>query len=179
LSNLVPIKNAEKILLVSLKLLGLGYDFQIKIGGDGTLSEIENLKKLAMASKNSSKIEIFGMQTLAQVSDKMRNADCFILFSDHENQPCVISESFASGISVISTNVGGVSEFFPENFGILIDKPDIHLLENAMVEILNNRKYFANADKLANYAKNNFSKEAIGKNFTEIYTEIIKRNKTL
>lgn len=172
-SNLVPLKNAEKILLVSLNLLENGHHFNIKIGGDGNFAAIENLKKIVNNSNFRSKIEIFGMQTLPEVADKMRNADCFILFSDTENQPCVISEAFASGIHVISTNVGGISEYFPENFGILIDKPDIKLLENAMLDILKKNKILAKPKEMVNYANNNFSKENIGLRFTEIYNQIL------
>lgn len=174
ISNLIPLKNASKILIVALKLLKEGYDFKLKLGGDGTLSEIENLKKLAKSSEFSDSIEIFGVQSLPEVANKMRSADCFILFSDDENQPCVISEAFASGIPVITTNVGGISEFFPERFGILIEKPKIILLENAMVEMLTKRKSFANPEEISTYAKNYFSKEVIGKNFTEIYSNILR-----
>ena len=173
-SNLIPLKNAEKILLVSIKLLENGYKFKIKIGGDGTDLQIENLRTIANNSKFSNEIEIFGMQTLPQVADKMKNADCFILFSDNENQPCVIAESFASGIPVISTKVGGISEYFPENFGILIDKPKPKLLENAMIQILSTKKTSEEREEIVNFAKNNFSKEIIGSRFTEIYNQILK-----
>ncbi|MGS0747694.1 glycosyltransferase [Halpernia sp. GG3] len=174
LSNLIPLKNAEKILLVSLKLLESGYKFKLKIGGDGSFEAIENLKKIANNSKLRSEIEIFGMQTLPEVARKMRDADCFILFSDNENQPCVIAEAFASGISVISTNVGGVSEFFPKEFGILIDKPKCKLLEDAMIEILEKNKSVDQQQEMVNYARNIFSKEKIGFQFTEIYNQILK-----
>ena len=174
LSNLIPLKNAEKILLVSLKLLESGYKFKVKIGGDGSLEVIENLKKIANNSQLRSEIEIFGMQTLPEVANKMRAADCFILFSDNENQPCVIAEAFASGIFVISTNVGGISEFFPKEFGILIDKPKCKLLEDAMIEILEKNKSVGQQEEMVNYARNIFSKEKIGFQFTEIYNQILK-----
>ncbi|MBC7555554.1 MAG: glycosyltransferase, partial [Chryseobacterium sp.] len=173
LSNLIPLKNAEKILLVSLKLLTSGYIFKIKIGGDGSSAAIENLKNIVNTSKFSNEIEIFGIQTLPEVACKMRNADCFILFSDNENQPCVIAEAFASGISVISTNVGGISEYFPENFGILINTSDSHLLEISMLEILNKNKILAKPEEMVNYARNNFSKQTIGVRFTEVYNQIL------
>jgi glycosyltransferase involved in cell wall biosynthesis len=174
ISNLIPLKNASKILVIALKLLENGFDFKLKIGGDGLLTEIDNLKKLVFSSQFSDKIEVFGIQTLPQVADKMRSADCFILYSADENQPCVIAEAFASGIPIISTNVGGISEYFPANFGILIEKPDIILLENAMVAILNKQKNFANSNEISIYANKYFSKEEIGKNFTEIYSKILR-----
>lgn len=173
ISNLSKRKNPIKILLVAITLLEMGYKFNIEVGGDGTEDEIESLRNIAKDSKFSNNIEIFGILTLAEVSAKMSAADCFILFSEDENQPCVISEAFASGIPVISTNVGGIAEFFPPNFGILLDKSDHELLEEAMVKILKNRKSFADCNEISTYAKTVFSKEAIGKSFTEIYSQIL------
>ena len=174
ISDLSERKNTEKILKISLKLLDAGFQFKIKIGGDGVLKKIASLQTIANNSKYFNNIEIFGIQTLPQVADKMRNTDCFILFSDDENQPCVIAEAFASGIPVISANVGGISEFFPEGFGILIDKPDVDSLKKAMIDILNNKTSFASAEEISTYAKNTFSKEVIGKKFTEVYDEVLR-----
>ncbi|SHL18379.1 glycosyltransferase [Chryseobacterium polytrichastri] len=170
ISSLIPRKNVGKILKVAIKLLKKGYNFTLQIGGDGDFSEIKNIVKKEDLQNN---IDVFGMQTLKQVSQRMHDADCFILFSDDENQPCVIAESFASGIHVISTNVGGISEFFPENSGILLDNADENLLENAMIKILSDHHSFCNKDTLVQYAQKTFSQETIGKQFSEIYHKVI------
>lgn len=170
ISNLISRKNADKILNTTLRLLNNGFDIKLKIGGDGDFSE---LKKVAENSKFSTKIDVFGDQTITQVAEKMQNSDCFILFSDDENQPCVIAEAFASGIKVISTNVGGISEFFPENFGILLDSSDEKKLEDAMIKILNQPKNQFKKE-MQEYAKFTFSKETIARQFTQIYDEVLK-----
>lgn len=114
------------------------------------------------------------MQSIQEVAERMKRSDCFILFSNDENQPCVIAESFASGLLVISTNVGGVSEFLPENFGILLDFPNENLLEEAMVNILNGEvQHHRNA--LQSYAERTFSVEKIGEQYSEIYADILKK----
>ncbi|SEF75393.1 Glycosyltransferase involved in cell wall bisynthesis [Halpernia humi] len=170
ISNLIPRKNADKILNSTLNILKLGYKVKLKIGGDGDYSKLlETVEK----SEFKDKIEVFGTQTLPQVADKMKNADCFILFSEDENQPCVIAEAFASGIKVISTNVGGISEFFPEDFGILLQNSDESGLEAAMIEILKQPKNeFQN--KMQEYAKFTFSIETIAREFSEIYEQVLK-----
>lgn len=172
ISNLMPGKNALKILNVAVKLLKQGYDFNFQIGGDGDISE---LKAVVEEENLENKINVFGIQTLPQVAERMHHSDCFILFSDYENQPCVIAEAFASGIKVIATNVGGISEFFPENFGILLEEPNEDLLGKAMVNMLEEN---TNYDRkiLANYAENTFSKEVIGNKFSKIYEEAISKN---
>ena len=169
-SNLIARKNPEKILKTALRLLQKGYDLSLKIGGDGDISE---LLKLRNESVFQDKIEIFGIQTLAEIAIKMKNSDCFILFSDDENQPCVIAESFASGINVISTNVGGIAEFFPKNAGILLNNADEESLEKAMVEIMS-PDFERNSGDLVRYAEKTFSVNAIGNQYAAIYTEILK-----
>ncbi len=169
-SNLIPRKNADKILKTALKLMEKGYDFLLKIGGDGDFSKLE---KLIENSEFKNNFEIFGEQPIEKIAEKMKTSDCFILFSDDENQPCVIAEAFASGIFVISTNVGGISEFFPENAGALLDKVDENLLENAMIQLLNEKQEKDNSF-LVNYANQTFSVDAIAKQFSEVYKEILK-----
>lgn len=103
----------------------------------------------------------------------MGSSNCFILFSEDENQPCVIAESFASEIKVISTNVGGIGEFFPDNAGILLKKVDEAELYSAMVRML---KHDRNDDLsfLSQYAKDTFSQEMIAMKFSAIYAQVLK-----
>lgn len=169
-SNLIARKNPEKIVKTALKLFGKGYDFNLKIGGDGDISELEALRGNSIYKE---RIEIFGTQTLDEIAKKMKTSDCFILLSNDENQPCVIAESFASGINVISTNVGGIAEFFPLKAGILLEKPDEKLLEEAMIKIMSDH-FVKDSSTLVKYAQNTFSVDAIGKQFSEVYNEILK-----
>lgn len=169
-SNLIARKNPEKILKTTLKLLEKGYDLFLKIGGDGDISELEKIRD---ASNFKDRIEIFGTQTLEEIAEKMKASDCFILLSNDENQPCVIAESFASGINVISTNVGGIAEFFPKNAGVLLEKIDEDLLEKAMIQLMST-DFEKNPQNLVKYANETFSVEAIGKQFSEVYNEVLK-----
>ncbi len=170
ISNLIPRKNSEKILNAAIKLLKEGHDFRLQIGGDGDASELKNI---VGKEDLESKIEIFGIQTSPQVAERMQKSDCFILFSDDENQPCVIAEAFASGIKVISTDVGGISEFFPDDFGILLESPQEDLLIKAMKAMLGDDRNY-NRFALKHYADQTFSQETIAEKFSEIYNEILK-----
>lgn len=169
ISNLIPRKNADKILNVAIKLLKEDYKLKLKIGGDG---DTHNLRNIVKKEGFEDQIEVFDTLTLPEVSQKLKDSDCFILFSEDENQPCVIAESFASGIKVISTNVGGISEFFPDNFGILVERSDESLLENAMKALLN-EKVITNKKEISDYAETTFSKNAIAQQFTDVYEEIL------
>lgn len=103
-----------------------------------------------------------------QIINFMQNADVFVLFSNYENLPCVILESFSCGTPVISTNVGGISEFFPEHFGFLIEPNNEKQLVEKLINMYQNP--INKQDELNNYAQKHFSKETIAKGFTKLYT---------
>lgn len=170
-SNLIPRKNPEKILDAAISLLKEGYRFKIQIGGDGDEAIVRSLKKLVDQNWVADHIEIFGMQEIDKIAERMQYSDCFILFSDDENQPCVIAESFASGLRVISTDVGGIKEFFPNEGGILLNKADVKLLKNSMIKML--QTDFSHQEKLVHFAKENFSSKCIAMKFDEIYRKIL------
>ncbi len=104
-----------------------------------------------------------------ELAEYMRHADVFVLFSNKENLPCVILESFASGTPVISTRVGGIEEYFPSDYGILIPKGDIEALNIALEEVYKNKGRLATAESMFAYARNHFSPMAIARSFDKLY----------
>jgi glycosyltransferase involved in cell wall biosynthesis len=83
--------------------------------------------------------------------------------------PCVILEAFSCGIPVISTNVGGIEEYFPDNFGKLIDIKDEEKLKEEILNFYNKKYNIATKEEMHNYVKSLFSEEAIAKAFTNLY----------
>lgn len=172
ISNLEPRKNPLKILQGANELLRDGYDFHLEIGGNATFENNKRVMEYISNSGFNDKIKFFGMLSSEEVAQKMNNADCFILYSEDENQPCVISEAFATGLPVISSDVGGISEFFPDYCGFLIKGQDVDLLKEAMIKMLSKHSTFK-SEEISLYAKNTFSKEKIAHQFSEIYDEIL------
>ena len=162
-------KNISGILEAIKTVKEKGYKFRFRIGGNGDVSMIENFK-----TKNylDGYIKVLNALSHKEVSNEMKNADCFILFSNYENQPCVIVESFSCGTPVISTDVGGISEYFPKNFGILIEKENILELVNAMIKVIEG-KNFASKETMNNYVEKNFSVKEIATQFNTIYKNVI------
>ncbi len=163
--NITGQLNAVKI------LADKGYKFEFHIGGNGDLKPI-----LEFIEKNQLQhyIKTFGTLTHQEVSEKMKQADAFILFSFKENQPCVIIESFAVGTPVIASDVGGISEFFPSNFGEIIPSNDVDELVNKMEDFIQQKKY-ASAREMHVYVENNFSVRRIAERFDQVYQSIISK----
>jgi glycosyltransferase involved in cell wall biosynthesis len=103
----------------------------------------------------------------------LKKASVFVLFSNFENLPCVILEAFSCGLPVISTDVGGINEFFPNNFGKLIDKNDENQLYHELLNIYNKKYQFASKNEMHYYVESNFSKEKICQSFSELYIKSI------
>ena len=141
----------------------------MQIGGDG---DVETLNKLIKECKAENFIKTFPMITLREVSDKMRESNGFILFSDYENFPCVLLESLSTGTPVIATKVGGIPEIVNEKNGILISKNENELYE-AMKNVLQKKILFDNPENLHRYIENNFSMKIIAQKFDEIYRKVL------
>jgi glycosyltransferase involved in cell wall biosynthesis len=171
ISSLIPRKKADRIIATAKKLYDDGYRFILEIGGDGDFKTLENeIYKLEAQHY----IKTFGEISYQKVAEKMQQSDCFILFSENETQGCVILESFACGVPVIATKVGGVPEFIKENFGILIEKNNEAELYDAMKDIIEKKIQFERPVALREFVVANYSKESIAEQFSAIYKEILK-----
>jgi glycosyltransferase involved in cell wall biosynthesis len=96
-------------------------DLQNKIGrlsfyliGENSHKYIDYARDIGIDPEN---IEFLDQITHQQLVSYYQKSDVFILFSESENLPCVILESFSCGTPVISNNVGGIAEYFPNDFG--------------------------------------------------------------
>lgn len=138
----------------------------------GTDENYKNLlKKLNF---ETAKIEFIDHIPQQEMAIHLQEASVFVLFSNYENLPCVILESFSCGIPVISTKVGGISEFFPEDFGKLISQKSKKELLASL--LFYSKKTTENKEKMHTYAVTNFSKETIQKMFSNWYYQSLKMN---
>lgn len=118
-SNFEPRKNTNLIIeafkevhnqipQVRLTLVGISQEKK-----DQLFEEYPNLKEL--------NIDIFEAVPAEELIEFYQQASAFILASDSENAPCVISEALAMGVPVIASNVGGIPEMLNAENGILME----------------------------------------------------------
>jgi glycosyltransferase involved in cell wall biosynthesis len=163
-------KNISGILRTIKNLHLKRQDFILNIVGDGDLtSHIEYMKKLELTNNI---VNFHGKMEVKEIAETMRNSDIFVLFSNYENLPCVIVEALASGLPVVSSTAGGISEHISPENGILLEPKDEKALFDALDYMLDNFNNY-NKEMLHNYAIDNFSYENVGKKLTEIYSQII------
>lgn len=162
-------KNVEGILNVISKLEKEIDCFEIKLIGVNSHKYLSYAKKLNL---NLNNIHFIDHIPHKEIAKKIQNSNLFVLFSNYENLPCVILESFSCGVPVISTNVGGIREYFPKDFGYLIDPKDENALLNKILNVYNN--FNLDKERMHSYAVKNFSETYIANQFTELYNSALK-----
>lgn len=115
--NLFPVKRVDRFPYIFKIIKDYNPDVKFVIIGDGYLREnIEN------SCKNLNlDVEFVGMVKPDDVGKYMREFDVLILPSRNEGWPCVILEAFASGITVVGSNNGGIPEAI-SNYGTIVNE---------------------------------------------------------
>lgn len=164
-------KNISGTIRSIKKLSELRNDFEHHFvgGGDG----MEAMQSLAEKNNILNKFVFFeGIKTPDDVAAIMRKADLFILFSNYDNMPCVMTEALASGLPVIGSAIHGMKEHIKSGLGILVQPGNENDLVNAIQTAVKNLNSF-NKNELRQYAVDNFSYMAVSEKFDKIYQQVI------
>ena len=117
-------------------------------------------------------VAFFGPRKSDDVAFQMQEADAFVLFSEMENAPCVISEALCCGLPVISSSVAGIPEMVTIENGLLVDSMDEAALTLAMEKAyLENKQW--NRAEIANRATEKYSQNAVAKVLDSSYRNLI------
>ncbi len=74
----------------------------------GAGPEVEKLQRVAASLDLEDAVRFAGRMDNAAIADLYRSADAMLNPSLVDNMPISVLEAFASGVPVVSTNVGGV-----------------------------------------------------------------------
>lgn len=161
-------KNIMGILHAIQQLALQRSDFELNIVHDFENKEAEEYVK---ANNLSDIVHFLGRKTSAEISDLLHHAVCFLLFSNYENQPCVLLESFSTGTPVVTTPVGGILEITNDDNALIVPPKD----EMQLIEKLNFILDHADQYQPAVIRKNALeicSPEVIGRKWLEIYRSL-------
>ena len=163
-------KNVSGILRVIKRLEMEKVKFRFIMVGEGSAQYEPLIRELGMHKES---IVLKEQIPHNEIPAYLQAADLFVLFSNYENLPCVILEAFSCGVPVITTDTGGIAEFFPDDFGKLIPVKDEEALFYAILDQMKGPT--PDPIKLHNYAIANFDKMVIAERFTSIYENLISR----
>jgi glycosyltransferase involved in cell wall biosynthesis len=164
-------KNISGLLHVILSLSKKRNDFIFKLVGDGM--DFEFLKQYALdLGLDSKMIDFTGLLEGKELVNHMATSNVMVVFSNYENFPVVINESFALGIPVIATRVGGIPEFVNDGNGRLIEAGDQVELENLLNSYLDGKLQF-DRGMIKKKARQQFSPNEIGKELYDLYLKVL------
>ncbi len=145
-------------------------NFHLTIIGDGP--DLEQVKNYVVEKEVASFVTFTGILRDRDLVMEIQRNHCLMMFSNFENMPVVINESFACGLPVIATDVGGISEHITSERGILVKPGDKQGLKDAMLTMMENYDKY-NFPAIRQYAVENFSYQRVGEQLNQIYLEVL------
>ena len=140
--RLIPKKGFGDLIRTCALLNERGKSFRCEIIGEGPLnSELrQQIDKLHLQNN----VVLAGAKPQTQLRERLAAANVFVLPSvidpdgGMDNLPTVIMEAMATGLPVVSTNIGGIPEMVIENeTGFLVQSSDAAGMADAIEKVIN------------------------------------------
>jgi glycosyltransferase involved in cell wall biosynthesis len=165
-SNMVPLKNVEGILLAFQSFLQqTGAQAQLVMVGNKDDQYVQLARTISLLSDT---VFFKGEISYSEVAGYMQQAHVSVLNSDMENSPCVIGEALCCGLPVIATNVGGIPELVSAENGILVPARNTAALAAAFYQVWKEYDRF-NRRAIASTAQKIFGMEVVGAQLHQLY----------
>ena len=159
-------------LLESLKIIeGKGIDFQCTLIGDGM--DFDLMKAKAKELQLINKVSFTGLLEGQKLADELASGDFLVLSSNYENMPVVILEALASGLPVVSTNVGGIKEMIDETKGILVEPRNKEALAEAIIKMIETHNEY-DPNYLRKSVIEKYGYESVGRMLSGMYHKELK-----
>ena len=156
-------------LLESLKIVEQkGIDFQCTLIGEGM--DFDLMKAKAEELQLINKVSFTGLLEGQKLADELASGDFLVLSSNYENMPVVILEALASGLPVVSTNVGGIKEMIDETKGILVEPRNKEALAEAIIKMIETHNDY-DPNYLRNSVIEKYGYESVGRFLDSIYNK--------
>ncbi|MDX9703055.1 MAG: glycosyltransferase [Candidatus Auribacterota bacterium] len=171
MGRLIPLKGCHKLLRAVQDVILSDKNCYLVIIGDGT--ERDALEKLAKDLRIDNNVIFTGARD--DIPRLLKLFDIFVLPSEVEAFPRVVEEALASGIPVIATNVGGVSEILRDGVDGFLIKTDIeNQLKEKISYLKNNESIRATMAKSAIERSKEFDINKNARQIEQIYIQITK-----
>ncbi|MBO7432851.1 MAG: glycosyltransferase [Salinivirgaceae bacterium] len=158
IGNFIPLKNFDKIIEAWSSYVRNQQSDKLIIVGDGPLKL--NIESSIKTLNLTDSVKMLPRQSREATALLMHKSHVVLSASSIETFGMTLAEALASGIPVISTNSGGVTDIVNPSNGILLDSISTKAIEKGMSEMREKYSSFKPVE-LRNYANERFSEEAI------------------
>jgi colanic acid/amylovoran biosynthesis glycosyltransferase len=140
--RLIPKKGFGDLIRACTMLVERGKSFRCEIFGEGPLRNELHAQIDELRLRNN--VVLTGAKPQTELRRRLAAANVFVLPSvidpdgGMDNLPTVIMEAMATGLPVVSTNIGGIPEMVIENQnGFLVQPGDTSAMANAIETLIN------------------------------------------
>lgn len=166
---LLPYKGIPYLLEAMEMLRDIRGDFCLDIVGDGIF--MEDYKKMTNDKGLTDRVTFHGTKYGIEKLGLLQKSDFMVLPSLYESFGVVLIEAMACGKPVITTLNGGQKEFVNEDNGVLVPAKNSRALARAIEYLLDHHQDYS-SDRIARYARDNYSYATIGRSLHDIYVEV-------
>jgi len=147
--------------------------WQLRIAGPYTKQHIDWVAEYGLASR----VSFTGELAYEDVAKEMQQADAFVLFSNHENFPCVVVEALCCGLPVVAADAGGVREAIHAGNGIVVQPQQEAQLTEALKKVSTHYTMYDRA-RISRAAAERYAAPVIAQQFVDIYRQLTQKSST-
>lgn len=170
--RLTEAKDQESLLIAIKKLVQNGVDIFLALVGEGELrSRIEgSIEQLGLGQR------VFLLGNRTDVHELLPDATMFVLSSRREGLPMVLLEAMASGLPVVSTNVGGIPEVIKDGVNGFLVPPEASDLLAEKIALMVGQPEKARVMGATNrtMVTNNYSMQKTADQYAQLYESIMQ-----
>ena len=135
--------------------------------------DLENVRAQVAQLGLSSNFRLTGFVSDFDLPSYYNLADLFVLPSKSgEGLPLVANEAMACGLPVVATDVGGIKEILPKEYGKMVPPSNPEMLADAILELAA-RDFTLQRSEIHSLVEERFSWDANVLRLTELYEELI------
>ncbi|MBK1644858.1 hypothetical protein CKO25_09395 [Thiocapsa imhoffii] len=146
-------------------------NINFKLAGDG---DIQKCSREILSRGLNDKVEIRTWLDPDSVVSVLKSSDLYVLPSYDEGLPMGILEAMASGLPIVSTNVGGIPEAVESGVnGLLIEPGDVKSLALSIQRYYSDIKLWHSASQASlERAESQFSMESVELSLRQLYSDL-------
>jgi len=166
-SRLIERKGINHLIDAFINLEKENNNIKLIIAGDGDLKE--SLENKVKENNIDDKVEFWGKVKKEDVLIAYQESDVFVLPSLNEGMSNSLLEAMASGLAVITTDVGGTKELVDEDNGMIIEKEFSESIFESLKILLSNNELLNKMKRNSREKTEKMSWNIVANKYLEIY----------
>ena len=143
----------------------------LRIVGDGP--ERSTLEKIINDLGIGDSVELTGRMSWEAMPDVLRAADVFVLPSHNEGMSNALLEAMATGLPVVSTNVGGAGQLLGDHPNLIVRRGDVGALARVLGQLLDDQGRRECLGRAMRRKAESLSWHAVADHYLRLYQDVM------